>query len=179
MYFEAGFAEIARIHFDSLAQDEFARIPRNEQWSVAAVLAADLCYRLEDSGRAEVLYCQLLAAKSLYCVIGFGVANLGSIALRLAMLASVSGKWEIADSHFEDAIRMEESIGSLPWLTHALYWCAKSNMSRGRRSDLVRARACCERGIEVAAAVELPNLTRKLYDLRRSLRIEIERASKT
>jgi tetratricopeptide (TPR) repeat protein len=168
MYFEAGHAETAKIMFDSLSQNNFARIPQNEQWSISSVLAADLCYRLEDRERSEVLYDQLAPAKSLYCVIGFGVANLGSIALRLAMLASVCEKWDLADDHFEDAIRREESIGCLPWLAHALYWYAKSTSSRGR-ADLKRARALCARGREVAGMVRMPKVTRKLQELSRSL----------
>jgi hypothetical protein len=98
-------------------------------------------------------------------VIGFGVANLGSIALRLAMLASVGGRWDAADAHFEDAIRMEESIGCLPWLAHALYWYAKSASSRGQQADVKRARALCERGMEVTGMVQMPNVARKLREL--------------
>ena len=169
MYFEAGLVRPAKLLFDTLAQDDFAKIPRNEQWSIASVLAADLCYRLEDREMSEVLYAQLAAAKSLYCVIGFGVANLGSIAMRLAMLASVIGKWDVADEHFEQAIRMEESIGSLPWLAHALYWYAKSTNSRGKRSDHNRAIALCDRGSEVAGLAQMPNVSRKLRELRHSL----------
>jgi tetratricopeptide (TPR) repeat protein len=168
MYFEAGQAEKARIMFDTLAQNDFARIPRSEQWSISSVLAADVCYRLEDRERSEVLYAQLVPAKSLYCVIGFGVANFGSIALRLAMLASVCGKWDMADEHFEEAIRMEESTGCLPWLAHALYWYAKSASSR-ERADLKRARALCARGREVAGMVQMPKVTRKVQELCRSL----------
>ena len=169
MYFEAGHTETAKIMFDTLAQNDFARIPQNEQWSISIVLAADLCYRLEDRERSEVLYSQLIPAKSLYCVIGFGVTNLGSIALRLAMLASVCGRWDTADQHFEDAIRMEESVGCLPWLAHALYWYAKSASLRDNRADLARARALCVRGSEVLHLVRMPNVTRKLKELSQSL----------
>jgi len=167
MYFESGQVQTARVMFDILAQNDFARIPRNEQWSIAITLAADLCCRLDDEASAETLYAQLLPAASLYCVIGFGVAYLGSIALRLAMLASTCKRWETADRHFADAIRMEEATGSLPWLTHSLYWFAKSNASRESETNLAVAAAACERGIELATTLELTHLNRKLRHFRR------------
>jgi tetratricopeptide (TPR) repeat protein len=176
MCFEAGLVDTARIQFEVLARNNFARIPSNEQWSISTVLAADLCYRLEDRPRAEFLYSQLCSARSLYCVIGFGVANLGSIAPRLAMLASVMGRWDLADEHFEDAIRMEESIGSLPWLAHAFYWYAKSCSMRSDPSDVLRAIDYRRRGIEIARTTGMKTLVRRFDELRKLIKASDRKA---
>lgn len=169
MYFEAGHEELARAQFEKLADDDFSILPRNEQWTTSIVLAADLCCRLEDRARARSLYARLLPARSQYSVIGFGVATIGSIALRLGMLATLARDWESAEEHFEEAIQMEERVGSIPWLAHTLYWQARSLSTRGRPSDIDRARDLSGRGIDLAVSMSLTRVKRNFEALRHAL----------
>ena len=166
MYFEAGRVSEAKSQFDLLAKDDFASVPRNEQWSIAACLAADLCCWLRDESRAEILYQRLFPGRNQYCVIGFGVANFGSIMKRLAALAAVLHRWDLAEEHFEAAIRLEEHVGSLPWMAHAIYGYAQCLSMRGTRADVQRAEVLSKRGIEITHMVGMDNLTQKLNTLR-------------
>ncbi len=166
MYFEAGRIGEASSQFELLAEGEFASIPRNEQWSISACLAADLCCWLQDKQRAEILYQQLYPGRNQFCVIGFGVANFGSIMRRLAALAGMLQQWTLAGEHFEAAIRLEESVGSLPWLAHAIHDYSRCLSARGRKADIRLSAILSKRAIDIARSVGMPNLTRKLASAR-------------
>jgi tetratricopeptide (TPR) repeat protein len=161
MCFEAGHTSEARNRFELLARDAFASIPRNEQWSISACLAADLCHGLGDKRRAEYLYAELLPGAEHGCVIGFGVAYFGTIARRLGNLAATMHRWDEAEAHFLSALQREESIGARPWVAHVLYDHAAMLAERRSQADRALAVRQLARGRELAHELRMLHLSRK------------------
>lgn len=162
MCFEAGRVQEARHEFERIAQDEFVSIPRNEQWSIAACLTADLCCWLADARRAETLYSMLLPAIEHRCVIGFGAAYFGSIARRLGNLAVTRQSWSEAELHLTTALEMEEQIGATPWIAHVLHDQARMLIKRGGRGNRDQAKLLVARARETASTLGLVSLSKKL-----------------
>ena len=170
MRFEAGQVQDARVDFERLAANEFAAIPRNEQWSIAACLISDLCHNLADSERAEILYRELHPGSESGCVIGFGIAYFGTIARRLGNLATTMQRWKVAEDHFAFALAREESIGAAPWVAHVLYDHSMMLVARGTRADRILAAQLLSRGREIAIELKMLNLNRKLEAVTNRLR---------
>jgi tetratricopeptide (TPR) repeat protein len=166
MYYEAGRVIEARSQFDLLAADRFASIPRNEQWSISACLASDLCHGLGDQQRAEVLYAELLPGSEYACVIGFGVAYFGTIARRLGNLAGTMRRWKLAEEHFACALRKERSAGATPWVAQVLYDHSVMLAARNGRGDRARGCELLLDALGIATELGMVSLVRKVELLR-------------
>jgi tetratricopeptide (TPR) repeat protein len=157
---ECGRLVEARAEFERIAANDFAAIPRTEQWMISAMLTADLCHQLGDARRAEILRTQLLPGADHGCVVGYGIAYFGTVARRLGNLAATLERWDEAEHHFVRARELEERLGATPWVAYASYdharMLAARGNARGRANDL-RARAH-----EIAHQLGMKGLIRKL-----------------
>jgi DNA-binding winged helix-turn-helix (wHTH) protein/tetratricopeptide (TPR) repeat protein len=163
MHFEAGEVSEARAQFDRLAANGFASIPINEQWSISACLAADLCYWLRDTRRAEALYEILLPGQDYSCSIGFGLVYFGAISRRLANMASLMRRKDEAERYYAHAVAAEERIGAMPWVAHALH--DHASMLAGQGSDGARSADMVRRALEITRGLGMTSLTGKLQSL--------------
>src|SRR6185437_15248165 len=101
--------------FETLAADDFAALPRDEEWLYGMTLLAPVCASLGDERRAELLY-GLLAPYGDRNALSVPDVAAGSVARSLGVLAAATGRPEEAARHYEDALAMNERIGALPWL---------------------------------------------------------------
>jgi tetratricopeptide (TPR) repeat protein len=159
---EAGRIAEARAHFERVAANDFATIPRTEQWPISAVLTADLCHVLGDVARAEILYKKLLAGADFACPVGYGIAYFGTVARHLGNLAATMRRWDDAERHFLRSIELEESMGATPWVAHALYDHARMIVQRDARGARARSKELLARAREIANALGMRGLKPKL-----------------
>src|SRR5207249_4339846 len=101
----------ARSEFESLAAMGFSDLPRNLAWLVSVAFLAEACAFLGDTHHARRLYELLLPFAQR--TVGIGpVVILGSASRYLGLLAATLGQRQQAARHFEDALAMNERLGT-------------------------------------------------------------------
>jgi tetratricopeptide (TPR) repeat protein len=141
LYCEAGRDQEARAEIDRLAPNGFASLPRDVLWVAAAAQVAEACGRLGDKDRAAVLYEQLMPHAKRCVVVEYGIACLGSTSRHLGILAAALGRWNDAESHFQDAVETHRRMGALPWLARTQDQYGHMLLARDRGGDAERAAA--------------------------------------
>ena len=129
--------------FETLAADDFAALPRDEEWLYGMTLLAPVCASLGDERRAELLY-GLLAPYGDRNALSVPDVAAGSVARSLGVLAAATGRREEASGHYEDALAMNERIGALPWLARTRHDYGRMlqgpRCGQGRRTAARRGR---------------------------------------
>ena len=151
----------------------------DEEWLLSICLLADTCAILGDADRAAPLYELLLPYGSLNAVAVPELA-LDSSSRPLGILATLLGRFEEAARHFEEALRMNETMGARASLAHTqkdyarmllrrssqgdqeraekLLWRAQATyQSLGMQSDASKAAALAQTGAHAPAAPNLPH----------------------
>ena len=139
LYSELGREAEARTHFEQVAADDFAMLPRNAVWLVGMAEVAESCSFLRDARRAATLYDLLLPYAGLGVTIGYASAFWGCTSQYLGMLAATLGRWDEAQAHFETALQFDAKMSARPWVARAQYDYARMLLARGRRGDGTRA----------------------------------------
>jgi predicted ATPase/DNA-binding SARP family transcriptional activator len=129
----------ARHELERLAADHFADIEGESEWFLGATVLAEVCQRLGDAARAELLYEALLPYAG-YNVYASPEVALGSASRSLGLLASTMSRWEEAEGHFERALEMNTRMGTRPWVAHTQHDHARMLLARGDSSDLPRGK---------------------------------------
>ena len=148
LYCELGRRDEGALVFEDLAADEFAALPRDEEWLFGMTLLASVCEALGDERRAAFLYEALLP---------YGDRNAlsvpehaaGSVSRSLGVLAAAMGRRDDATRHFEDALAMNARMGARPWV-------ARTQHDYGRMlrpHDPERARAILGRAADAYRAL--------------------------
>jgi len=147
---EAGRTREARAHFERLAADDFAGLPRNHLFLYHVAVLAIVAHALGDPARASTLY-ELLApyADHNVLVARLPLGTLGSSRQFLGLLAAAMGRWDDALAQFEAAVQAHERIGALPLQARGRHHDAKVLLARGRPDD----RALAQQHLEWAGAV--------------------------
>jgi hypothetical protein len=138
---ETGREGEARTHFEFLARDDFASLPRDVTWAGAMAQLARVCAALSDARRAGLLYELLLPDAERNLVIGFICACEGSAGCFLGMLAAVQERYADAALHFEAGLAMNARMGARPALAHAQREYAAMLLRRNAPGDGARAAA--------------------------------------
>jgi hypothetical protein len=95
----------------------------------------EVCDRLQDAPRAEILHRLLLPYSSLTVIVGNATVCLGATSRFLGQLATVLARWELAETHFEHALGLNLRMGAAPWLAHTRFHYARMLLRRGRSGD--------------------------------------------
>ena len=152
---ELGRLEEARDHFEKLAVDDFASLPRDVGWLSGMAMLAMVCSSLGDARRAEVLYDKLAPYADRNIVV-YAALCLGPAPLYLGMLAVTKGERDVAAAHYERAIEMSARSGARPFLAHAQQAYAELLLDRGQRS---RALVLLNEALATALDLGMPPLT--------------------
>lgn len=139
-------ADAARI-FSTLAKDDFAQIPFDEEWLVSVGLLAEVAHSQGDTARAQILHDQLAPYASQVAV-AYPEISIGSSARYLGLLASTLSRWQDAERYFEEALAMNERIGARPWLAYTREDYARMLLARGRVGDQERAGELLEQALD-------------------------------
>jgi tetratricopeptide (TPR) repeat protein len=132
-----GLASESQEAVDSLAADDFAVLPFDQEWLYGIALLADTCVLLQDEANAEVLY-RLASPYSALNAVDVAEGFMGSISRYLGRLACLLGRVPEAIGHFEDAIKMNEHMGARPWLAYTQHDYAQLLSTSSKPGDLER-----------------------------------------
>jgi tetratricopeptide (TPR) repeat protein len=139
MYAELGLTDKARTVFEELAVNEFISIQQDALWAASITFLVEVCATLGDRDRAEVLY-RLLSPYATYAVVASEWASFGAASRFLGQLSATMGRWQEAESHFEQALAMNARMGAKPWLAHTQFQYAHMLLERSTDGDIERAR---------------------------------------
>ncbi|MDQ4038780.1 MAG: LuxR C-terminal-related transcriptional regulator [Actinomycetota bacterium] len=119
---------------------EAGRWPLDGRWIIAVAILADVVADVDSAESAAVLYPMLAPFADLAVAGGSGtVACEGSVARHQGRLAATSGRLEVAERHFRDAITFEERMGARPFAAISRMYLAEVLQARGRAQDLATA----------------------------------------
>ena len=137
---ELGHTDDARRVYDTVLDD--AVTGRQNIWVLLArAVVADTCWVLGDAAGAAALYDSLLPFAGRHVVNGIAGASHGSADRHLGCLATLLGRFDDAERHFDAAHRMHARLGARPWLAHGRVAHARMLLARRRGDDEARATA--------------------------------------
>ncbi len=164
MYAELGLMDKARTVFEELAANEFMGIQQDALWAASITFLVEVCATLGERDRAEVLY-RLLSPYATYAVVAGEWASFGAGSRFLGQLAATMGRWQEAESHFDQALAMNERMGAKPWLAHTQFQYARMLLGRCMAGDVERARKLLEESETIARELGMRSLERRVSDL--------------
>ena len=139
LHTELGREDAAREIFETLAADDFARVPRDDEWIFCLSVLADVAESLGDVPRAGVLY-RLLFAYAGRNALSNPDNCIGAVTRSLGILAAMTHRWPEAIRHFEDALAMNARTNARPWLARTQCDYARLLLTRDAPGDRERAR---------------------------------------
>jgi tetratricopeptide (TPR) repeat protein len=110
----------------------------DEEWLASICLLAETSALVRETRPAARLYELLLPHRSLNAVAVPELA-LDSVHRPLGALATLLGRFEDAERHFEQALRMNETMGARPWVAHTQEDHARMLLERNAPGDQERA----------------------------------------
>ncbi|MCH8919893.1 MAG: hypothetical protein IIA23_04200, partial [Chloroflexi bacterium] len=129
----------ARREFERLAGNEFADLPRDENWLPGLCLLCSVCAFLGDTRRAASLYDLLLPYAGQNVVVGAAIFCLGSASLYLGLVAATMSRWEAATQQFEDALEMNTRMGARSYAAQTQQAYADMLLTRDEPGDREKA----------------------------------------
>lgn len=144
---ELGRTDEAQLALGSLAADDFASLPPTNEWIFSMSMLAEVAELVGDAERARTMY-SLLLQYAAYNGSTADYISTGAVSRYLGLLASTMGRPDVADRHFDDALKMNERMGAAPWVAHTRFDHARMLLTRDLPGDRERA------GELVAAALE-------------------------
>ena len=98
---QTGREAAARLEFEYLARENFAVLKRDWNWLATMAVAAEVCVYLRDLDRAASIYQLMLPYADRNITLGWYEVSYGSASRYLAKLATLTGRFEDAQRHFE------------------------------------------------------------------------------
>jgi eukaryotic-like serine/threonine-protein kinase len=172
MYTELGLTDKARTVFEELAVNEFAGIQQDGIWAASITFLVEVCASLRDSDRAEVLY-RVLSPYAGYAVVASEWASFGAASRFLGQLAATMGRWEGAESHFDQALAMNARMGAKPWLAHTQFHYAHMLLERCRAGDIERARILLDESETLSRQLGMRSLETRIATARRQAPLSV------
>ena len=161
IYSDLGRTGDARAQFERLATNDFAAVPRDALWQTCLAYLAEVCASLGDESRAAWLYESMLPYAELNVLVGLDF-YLGASGRYLGQLAVAMAQWDVAEAHFEYALRLDERTGAATWLAHSRYQYGRMLRLRGRSADRERAQTLIEQALATARALGMHGLAGRI-----------------
>jgi tetratricopeptide (TPR) repeat protein len=165
MYTELGLTDKAQALFEQLAAGEFTDIPQDGVWPASMTFLAEVCAALGDRRRAEALY-RLLSPYAGYAIVASEWACFGAGSRFLGQLAATTGRWQEAESHFDQALAMNARMGAKPWLARTQYHFAQMLLARREPGDGERAAALLGDALTIARQLGMRSLETRIAGAR-------------
>ncbi|HEY6394822.1 MAG TPA: adenylate/guanylate cyclase domain-containing protein, partial [Candidatus Binataceae bacterium] len=166
---QLGLAAEARVEFEYLARDDFSALRRDWNWLATMALVAELCVFVGDVERAGRVYELLLPYAERPIMLGWNEVCYGSVARYLGMLATLRGRFDDAERHFETAISTNTKIGARSWLAHAQHDYAAMLLKRREKQDRARAAVLIDSALTTSNLLGMKNVGESARSLLRSL----------
>ena len=166
IYSETGKEEEARAEFERLAADGFSDLPQDALWLISIAILADVCAYLGDSRRAATLYGLLLPYAARNITTAPGLTSIGSASRHLGNLATLMGRTDEAEKHFEDALEMNGKIGAPPWVALTQQWYAQMLLARDEPGDREKAVELVSQALDTAQELGMKALVERCLGLK-------------
>ncbi len=163
---ELGNIEEARAEFENLAASDFTDIPRDAMWTGTMSYLSEVCVFLGDRRRAALLYQLLLPYVGYNVMVGAGVMCYGAACRYLGNLSTVLRRWEEAEKHYVEALRLNLQQGARPYVAHTQCDYAEMLRARGRNADRARADTLLEEAAVLARDLGMNELESKVESRR-------------
>ncbi|MDP8930687.1 MAG: AAA family ATPase [Actinomycetota bacterium] len=139
--------------------EDFTEVPRSVVWLDQLCFAADASSFVGDIARATQLYGLLRPYTNRLAVSDRARTVMGSVSRSLGLLATLLGRFDEAEAHFEAALDHHERLGSPPLVALTQVGYAQMLRARGRPGDHERAAELHRRAHALAddLGMELPD----------------------
>jgi DNA-binding CsgD family transcriptional regulator len=169
LYAEIDLLDDARREFEALATDDFVAVRHDGLRAASLAYLAQVCARLGDKNRAEVLYAMLLPYEGRNLLIGTTVGCLGAAASLLGLLAATQRNWQDAQRHFESALEMNFRQGAAPALAHTRLRYAVMRLARDADGDRAAASLLLDDASAAAVRMDMRTLSERIDEVRGSI----------
>jgi tetratricopeptide (TPR) repeat protein len=169
LYADVGRLDEALAHFEQVAPEGFALIPRDWAFPLAIRYLAEICAHLSDSEGAAQLLAEVVPYSGQLLVVSLGTSIEGAADRSLGQLYGVLGLFEEADRHYQEAWRLEESMGFAPLAARSRYWHARLLAQSTDSNDRNRARHLLRTAGGTAGALGMVLLEKQSNDLYKRL----------
>jgi DNA-binding SARP family transcriptional activator/tetratricopeptide (TPR) repeat protein len=158
----------ARSVVEELVRRDLSSWHLDSEWLFSITLLAEAAAMLDDGEYAARIYDLLLPYGALNAVAPIEAA-LGSASRALGMLATVLGRYADAASHYDEALRMNTSMGAHPWIAHTEHDYARMLAARGAPGDRERARELARTSLERYRSLAMEAFATEARQLERAL----------
>lgn len=167
---ELGQPASAHALLEPLAVDDFAAVPLDNEWALAAQCIAETCVALDRADWGRALYPRLLPYAHHHAVSSSGALYLGAAARSLGLLAAHAGDLDAADAHFRAALTATQRFGAPLWAAQTKLDWASLLAARGQPGDQESARRLVEEVRAFADEMDVPRLRQQLVAMPSGLR---------
>jgi predicted ATPase len=158
---ELGDESAARADVERYAGQDFTDLSRDGLWIIHVCSLAEACALVGDVRRGEQLY-DLLLPHAEQNAVSYTQQPFGPVALRLGMLATMLGRWDEAERHFETAIERCERLGARAIRARVLYEQARMLRARGAAGDQPRAASVLDDAAHLCEELGMPGLLERV-----------------
>lgn len=137
---ELGYTDACRALYERLNWQATPSLRGDASTQTLLAFAAECCVHLDDSAGAARLLELLAPLAGTHFVADLAGPHLGSADRLLGMLATVCGRFDAAQQHFEKALIEDERCGARVWLAHGRYRLALMHVRRNHADDRAVAR---------------------------------------
>ena len=176
LYAELGRDADARAILDFLAEDDFAALPRTNEWLFSMGFLAEVAQRLGDVAAAQAIYRKLVPhAFRNGCTHDY-IAT-GSVSRALGIAAATASRWADAERHFADALEMNSRMGARPWSAYTACDWAGMLLRRAGLGDTEQAAELLAGAAKTARELGLATLLERAEALKKGETVRQARAS--
>src|SRR5262249_47106701 len=155
--------EEARRELECVAVD-FTDVPRGFFWLHGMSFLGEVVSFVGDVRRAAMLY-DLLLPYGDRCAVGGALYCRGAVARPLGLLATVLGRHDAAERHFEKALEMNPRIRARIWVAHTQHDYARMLVARDQPGDREKAAALAAQALATAREVGMKPLEADVLEL--------------
>ena len=123
---------------------------------------AEVAWMLGDGFRAATVGALLEPFTDRMIVAGRGLACCGSVARVAGLVAAAGGRWDEAESHFENALAVHRRMGALPLLARTRFEWSSALLDRGRKGDKRRSADLRRKSADAANRLRMTRLLEEL-----------------
>jgi predicted ATPase len=153
--------DAARAEVERYAGQDFTDLSRDGLWIIHVCSLAEACVLVGDVRRGEQLY-DLLLPHAEQNAVSYTQQPFGPVALRLGMLATMLGRWDEAERHFETAIERCERLGARAIRARVFYEQARMLLARGAAGDQPRAASFLDDAAHLCEELGMPGLLARI-----------------
>jgi DNA-binding winged helix-turn-helix (wHTH) protein/tetratricopeptide (TPR) repeat protein len=147
--------------FERIASNNFASIPKRDDWLTCMVELAVVAHGLEDAARAKILYEMLEPYAALHAAVRGVLLYAGPVQRALALLAATLGWRSESARHFDAALEGCTRVGAVPMTARIRFEYGQSLLRAGGTSAQLQGKCLTRLARETADELGMVDLARR------------------